>query len=227
MEAIIPQNVVERLSRYRSVLMRLKSLGFARVFSDNLADALGVSASLVRKDLGLHGIRGAKRGGYNIDALLDHLTNVLGVSGNLKLVVVGCGHIGSALLRTYGGKRHGVNAIAGFDINPQVINPHAAIPIHDIHDLPQFVAQHGVSVAILSVPEEAAASVMEQIRAARIRGVLNFTPAHLRCDGNCLVQTLDIRMEIEKLFCMVEMAERQERSASNRETSPERENNDN
>ncbi len=214
MQVIMSKDIIERLSRYRSVLLRLKSLGFVRVFSDNLADALGVSASLVRKDLGLHGIRGVKRGGYQIEELIERLTHVLGVSGVLKIVVIGCGHIGSALLRTYGGKRHGINAVAGFDIKPEIINAEAPVPVLDVHELSAFVAQHAIDVAVLCVPEEAAATVMEQIRGSRIRGLLNFTAAHLRSDGQCLVQTLDIRMEIEKLFCLVEMASRRDADAA-------------
>lgn len=210
MPPIMSKDVIERLSRYRSVLMRLKALGFARVFSDNLADALGVSASLVRKDLGAHGIRGVKRGGYNVELLVERLTEVLGVSGILKIVIVGCGHIGSALLRTYGGKRHGVTAVAGFDIKPQIINSGAPVPILDVHDLPGFVERNDIAIAVLCVPEEAAATVMETIRGSRIRGVLNFTTAHLRSDEQCIVQTLDIRMEIEKLFCQVGMASRRD-----------------
>ena len=217
MQPIMSKDVVERLSRYRSVLLRLKSLGFVRVFSDNLADALGVSASLVRKDLGLHGIHGVKRGGYNIETLVERLTEVLGVSGMLKIVVIGCGHIGSALLRTYGGKRYGINAVAGFDINAQIINPMAAIPILDVHELATYVATQAIDVAVLCVPEDAAATVMEQVRTSRIRGVLNFTAAHLRSDAHCLVQPLDIRMEIGKLFCLVEMSARRARAA----TAPE------
>lgn len=176
MQVIMSKDIIERLSRYRSVLLRLKSLGFVRVFSDNLADALGVSASLVRKDLGLHGIRGVKRGGYQIEELIERLTHVLGVSGVLKIVVIGCGHIGSALLRTYGGKRHGINAVAGFDIKPEIINAEAPVPVLDVHELSAFVAQHAIDVAVLCVPEEAAATVMEQIRGSRIRGCSTSRP---------------------------------------------------
>ena len=122
MQAAMSKDVIERLSRYRSVLLRLKGLGFVRVFSDNLADALGVSGSLVRKDLGQHGIRGVRRGGYTIDTLIERLTDVLGVSGVLKVVVIGCGHIGSAIVSMYGGRRHGICVVAGFDIDPQVID---------------------------------------------------------------------------------------------------------
>lgn len=204
----IGKDAVERLSRYRAVLLRLKALGFVKVFSDNLGDATGISASQVRKDFAAYGMRGVKRGGYHISELVERLTAVLGVSGVLKTVVVGCGQIGSALLRSYGARREGVCVAAGFDINPQKLNPQAGVPILDVRELVDFVGQQGIRVAILAVPEEAAPGLMEQIRRSGIRGVLNFTQAQLRSDPLCIVQNIDIRMEVEKLFCRVEMAAR-------------------
>ncbi|MDD5706206.1 MAG: redox-sensing transcriptional repressor Rex [Kiritimatiellae bacterium] len=214
MQLVIPKEAIERLSKYRSVLLRLKALGFVKVFSDNLADAQGLSASQVRKDFALYGMRGMKRGGYLIDDLVERLTAVLGVSGLLKTVVIGCGHIGSALLRTYGGRRQGVSVVAAFDVNPQKLNPSADVPVLDVHELVSFVEREGIRVAILCVPEEAAPGIMEQVRRSHLRGVLNFTAAHLRSDAQCIVHNLDIRMEIEKLFCLVEMVARNSDNAA-------------
>lgn len=39
-----------RLMKYKDTLRKLKALGLVKVFSDNLADSIGVSPSLVRKD---------------------------------------------------------------------------------------------------------------------------------------------------------------------------------
>ena len=214
MQMVIAKEAIERLSRYRAVLMRLKSLGFVKVFSDNLGDALGISASQVRKDFAAYGMRGVKRGGYHISELTERLTSVLGVSGLLTTVVVGCGHIGSALLRSYGGKRQGVSVVAGFDIQPQKLNAEADVPILDVRELTAYVDRHAIRVAILCVPEDAASAAMEQLRCSSIRGVLNFTAAHLRSDPQCLVNNIDIRMEIEKLFCLVEMASRNANDAA-------------
>jgi redox-sensing transcriptional repressor len=201
----VTREAVERLSRYRAVLLRLKALGFVKVFSDNLGDALGVSASQVRKDFAAFGMRGVKRGGYQIADLLDRLSRLLGVTDTLRVVVIGCGNIGTALLHTYGGKREGVSVVAGFDINPQVISPKSEVPIYDMHDLIPYIEANRIRVAILAVPEEVAPGVMEQIRSSAVQGVLNFTRAQLRGDSQCLVQNIDIRMEIEKLFCLVHL----------------------
>ena len=201
----VTREAVERLSRYRAVLLRLKALGFVKVFSDNLGDALGVSASQVRKDFASFGMRGVKRGGYQIGDLLDRLAELLGVADTLPVIIIGCGNIGTALIHTYGGKREGVCVVAGFDINPQVISPKSEVPIYDMHDLLPYVEKHRIRVAILSVPEEAASGVMEQLRPSAVQGVLNFTRAQLRGDAQCLVQNIDFRMEIEKLFCLIHL----------------------
>ena len=201
----VTREAVERLSRYRAVLLRLKALGFVKVFSDNLADALGVSASQVRKDFAAFGMRGVKRGGYQVASLLERLSDLLGVADTLPFVVIGCGNIGTALLHTYGGKREGVRVVAGFDINPQVIAPKAEVPVYDMRELLPFLEKHRIRVAILAVPDEAATGVMDQLRRSAVQGVLNFTRAPLRNDARCLVQSIDIRMEIEKLFCLVHL----------------------
>jgi redox-sensing transcriptional repressor len=201
----VTREAVERLSRYRAVLLRLKALGFVRVFSDNLADTLGISASQVRKDFAAFGMRGVKRGGYRVAELLERLSDLLGMDETLPVVVIGCGNIGTALLQTYGGKREGVRVVAGFDINPQVIAPKAEVPVFDMHDLVPFLDRHRIRVAILTVPDEATAGVMAQLRRSAVQGVLNFTRAPLRSDARCLVQSIDIRMEIEKLFCLVHL----------------------
>ncbi|HNT35953.1 MAG TPA: winged-helix domain-containing protein [bacterium] len=70
---ITNKNCIIRLSRYKNALYRLRSLGFVKVFSENLADAVGVTASQVRKDFSLFGISGNRRGGYEVSLLLEKL----------------------------------------------------------------------------------------------------------------------------------------------------------
>ena len=73
------KDLIKRLVRYKNILLRLKSMGLSRVFSDNLGDAAGVSSSLVRKDFSLASLAvGNKRGGYSIDLLLRRLDDLLG-----------------------------------------------------------------------------------------------------------------------------------------------------
>lgn len=196
----VSHDTIERLSRYRAVLRRLKTLGLVRIFSDNLGDAAGVSASQVRKDFQLFGIRGVRRGGYTIDELAARFDELLGADGPMQVVVVGCGHIGGALMRTYGVARGGVSVVAGFDVDPAVVNPAHSPPILDGRELPAFVAERAIRIVILSVPEQAVPGVIEQLRGTGVRGILNFAPVPLRDSDTWIVHNIDIRMEIEKLF---------------------------
>ena len=59
---ITNKNCILRLSRYKKALYNFKMLGFMKIFSDYLADAIGVTSAQVRKDFSLFGISGNKRG---------------------------------------------------------------------------------------------------------------------------------------------------------------------
>ncbi|MFH1878101.1 MAG: winged-helix domain-containing protein, partial [Candidatus Omnitrophota bacterium] len=72
------KSTIIRLSRYKNAVSRFKKLGFVKVFSDNIADAVGVAPSQVRKDFSMFGISGKKRGGYVIDELLSNFNSILG-----------------------------------------------------------------------------------------------------------------------------------------------------
>lgn len=202
------RGTVQRLANYRSVLVKLRNLGFVRVFSDNLGDALGISASQVRKDFSQFDLRGNRRGGYQVDALLLRLNEILGKNELQKVIVVGCGKIGTALMTSPGFSSEGIKVVAGFDVDPGIINPQGQLPIYDAADLTKVVEQKGIKVAIMTVPESAAGNVFEQLLSAGIRAVLNFTPVQLRGNGhNCIIQNVSIEREIENLFYFVKLSE--------------------
>jgi redox-sensing transcriptional repressor len=195
--------MIRRLSRYKTVVKKLKSLGFVKVFSDNLGDSLGISSSLVRKDFATFGITGNKRGGYQVDELLKKLYQILGKNKPQQIIIVGCGKIGTALIDYNNFKQDGIKVVAGFDVAQEVIDAEAAVPIYDIGDLPDFVNKEQIRVAILAVPESAAPHIMELLINAGVRGILNFAPIQLKGPPHCVIHNINIRMEIEHLFCML------------------------
>ncbi len=211
------KETVSRLLRYRTVLEKLKTLGMVKVYSDNLASAVGVSAALVRKDFSIFGLTGQRRGGYRIEDLLSQLNSILGRDQPLKIVLVGCGKIGTALMNYRGFDTQGVRIVAGFDVNPSKINPAAMPPIYPMEEIERVVAAEGIRVAILATPENVAAHVAERLVAAGIRGILNFAPVPLRSGPSCLVQNIDIALELENLFYFVRLAEK----TAGRETAHE------
>ncbi|MCK9432370.1 MAG: redox-sensing transcriptional repressor Rex [Candidatus Omnitrophica bacterium] len=204
------KNCIIRLSRYKNALYRLQALGFVKVFSDNLADAVGVTASQVRKDFSIFGISGNKKGGYQIDLLLEKLNNILGKDRLQKVIVVGGGHIGSALMRYRGFEKEGIKIIAGFDIDPAKINRSNPVPILPLEEARIFIKTNGIRIAILAVPDIAAQQALDLICAAGIKGVLNFAPLRLKAPESCIVNYVNLEIELENLIYFVNVAEKTE-----------------
>jgi redox-sensing transcriptional repressor len=193
-----------RLSRYKNASLRLKSLNFVKVFSDNLADATGVTASQVRKDFSIFGISGNRRGGYQIDDLLTQLNKVLGKDKLQKFIVVGVGNMGRALINYPGFVKSEIKIVAGFDIDPSKYNRKADAPVFPMDELAGYVKTNEVELGIIAVPDFAAQEVFDKLIQAGIKGVLNFAPIGLRSENpDVVVHNLNLETEIENLIYFV------------------------
>jgi redox-sensing transcriptional repressor len=146
--------------------------------------------------------------------LIDHIVDVLGKDERQDIVIVGYGNIGHALVNYRNFHNEGINVVACFDIKPEMVDREAEPPILPMEELPEFVGKHGVQVAALAVPDSAATEVFDTLIESGIRGVLNFTTVELKCAGKCdmyncpikcVVQNVNIGLEIENLFYLVNM----------------------
>lgn len=205
---MVNRKCIIRLSRYKSALKRLKALGFVKVFSGNLADAAGVTSSQVRKDFSLFGITGNRRGGYNVDELIEKIREILGKNELQKVVLIGAGSIGNALLRYKGFETGGIKIMAAFDIDPEKIRPDADTPILPLENFQDFVQQHSIRVGILAVPDIAAHHVSEIMISAGITGILNFAPIQLRGAEGVIINNINLEVELENLIYFVNAAEK-------------------
>jgi redox-sensing transcriptional repressor len=203
------RSCIIRLSRYKNALNRLKSLNFVRVFSDNLADAAGVTAAQVRKDFSLFGIGGNRRGGYKVDELSDQLNRILGKNQLQEFVLVGAGHLGQALLHYPAFEKSGIRIAAGFDIDPMRFNGDGKVVVLPLEELVDFVRTRGITLAIIAVPDYAAQQVLELLVSAGIRGVLNFAPICLKAPSGCVVSNINLETELENLIYFVNAANEQ------------------
>lgn len=203
------KNYVIRLSRYRHSLIRLKALNFTKVFSDNLADAIGVSAAQVRKDFSISEISGNRRGGYEVDELIKKLNNILDKDKIHKFIEVGAGNLGKALLHYPRFSKSGIKIIAAFDINPAKYDRDAEIPVLPIEELHNFVKNNNVIYGIISSPDHAAQQILVRMLAAGIKGVLNFAPIFLRGPEGCVINNINLESEIENIIYFVNVAEKE------------------
>jgi redox-sensing transcriptional repressor len=202
------KDLMLRLMKYKRVLLQFKSLGLDRVYSNNLGDALEITAALVRKDFSHFKIEGNRRGGYSINKVLQKLNHLLGDSGLQEIVIVGCGNMGKALLN-HNYIREGFRITAGFDIDP----PQAEIndiPLYPFEILKPYVLEHHIQVGIIAVPSSSAMQTTEIMINCGIKGILNFAPIQLKSSEECRIHNVNIGLEIENLFFMINQSAKKE-----------------
>ena len=204
------RSCIIRLSRYKNALNRLRNLNFVRVFSDNLADAAGVTAAQVRKDFSLFGITGNRRGGYKVNELAEQLNKILGKDQLQEFVVIGIGNIGRALMHYPGFGRSGIKVAAGFDIDPAKYVLDGKPPVLPLEQLADFVKSRDIRLAIIAVPDYAAQQVLGLVLSAGIKGVLNFAPICLKAPSGCVLSNINLETELENLIYFVNAGENED-----------------
>ena len=197
---MIGRTQIMRLLKYKNALKRMKNFGFIKAYSNNLGDAIGITSVQVRKDFSSFSIYGSKKGGYNIDDLLEQINKILGKKISNKVVLIGYGKIGKALIDYRGFKNESIEIIAAFDHNSQKINKEAKIPVLPIEELQDYIVDNNIEIAILTVPDLEAQRMFDVLCNSGIKGVLNFAPIKLTETSNCIIHDVNIAAEIEALF---------------------------
>ena len=205
------QDRIKRLLNYKTLLHQLQNLGFVKVFSDNIADALGVSASLVRKDFAIFGIAGSQKGGYEIASIIAKINDILGKNQVKKVIIVGVGRLGSAFLQ-FVERFHdeGIKIVAAFDVAADKLNESNDIPILPAAKLPEFVQENQIRFAIVTVPEASARQTIETLKEAHLRGILNFTSLKIKSTPQTLINNVDIEHELARLIYNVNKQDNEE-----------------
>ncbi len=194
----IPRKSIYRLSIYQRCLSRLKENGVDTVSSDALAKAAGVKSTQLRKDLTYFGQFGTRGLGYNVEVLSNTISQVLGQNRLQPVILVGVGNLGSALLRYGGFRKEGFEVVAAFDLEPRR-SPGVNIPVLPIAEMAEFIRENQVKMAILTVPSSSAQSVTNDMVAAGMQAILNFSPTVLDVPENVVVNSVDLAVELENL----------------------------
>lgn len=192
--------VLKRFLLYRSCLLKFQRLGFERAFSYNLGKEAGVTAEQVRKDFSFFGIKGSKRGGYDIRYLLSAIDEIFKTSDERKVIVIGMGNIGRALSNYQGFRENRINIVAGFDLDPAKTSKKYAIPVYPLDKMKEIVKEHDIRTAIIAVPEIAGQEVCDKLVDLGIKGILNFSPIILQVPDEVIVNYVNLRSELESLF---------------------------
>ena len=189
-EKEISQAVVARLPRYLRYLGELRDEGVERVSSQELSDIMQVTASQIRQDLNTFGGFGQQGYGYNVGYLSDENGKILGLNREHRLIIVGAGHLGQALVNYSNFERRGFLFRGLFDCDPKVCGKKIRdITVRPMEELADFVRENQIDIAVLTIPKTSAVEVAEQLAACGIKGIWNFAPVDLRLPGHIQVDT--------------------------------------
>jgi redox-sensing transcriptional repressor len=201
----IPRKTVYRLSIYLRCLARLRENSLGTVSSEALAKAAGVKSTQLRKDLAYFGTFGTRGLGYDVADLSHKISDELGTSRLQPVILVGVGNLGLALLSYRGFEKEGFEIIAAFDAEPRrKRDKEIKQPIFGMDELPRFVAERRVKMAILSVPAAVAQSVANGLIASGVSGLLNFAPIVLTVPEDVMVNNVNLAIELENLSYFIQ-----------------------
>ncbi len=202
---VIPPKTIYRMSIYMRCLQRLKQNQIQTVSSEALASAAGVKSTQLRKDLTYFGQFGTRGLGYDVDQLSTMIGDLLGTNRLQPVVLIGAGHLGTALLSYRGFEQEGFELIAAFDAEPHRERDRPLkTPVYGMDRLPRVIRDHGVKMAVLTVPAAAAQAVANQLVDAGISGILNFSPSILSVPDTVMVKNVNLAIELEHLSYFVQ-----------------------
>lgn len=196
----IPDSTVRRLSLYLRFLEEFEGQGMATVSSDALAARGGTTSAQVRKDLSFFGSFGKRGIGYLVPELAARLREILGLGRSYRLIVVGAGKIGTALVQYRGFRSRGFHVEAVYDRDPAKIGtPVDGLTIRDVAHLAADLRIAAADLAVIVTPGESAQAVADLLVAGGIRAILNFAPIQLAVPDEVTVKTVNLALELEAL----------------------------
>lgn len=196
-----PEPTLRRLPWYLAYLGLLRSQGIEYVSSTTISKALNVDASQIAKDLSVLNVKGKTRIGYQVKALEEALQEFLGFGRCHKAVMLGVGSLGSALIADNGLNRFGLNIVAGFDTNPDIVGTEIqGVPIYDICSLNKYQKKLRAEIAIIAVPIDVAQQVADLAVESGIKALWNFTPFRILTAPGIVIQNTSIYAHLAVMY---------------------------
>lgn len=175
--------VIHRLPRYYRYLDDLYNKGIVRISSNSLGSKMDITASQIRQDLSCFGEFGQQGYGYNVAELRSEIGHILGIDKGHRLIIIGVGHLGHALLQNFDFEKVGFHVDTAFDISPDLVGTRIHdVTIRSMDELEPYVAENQPNVAVLTVPQHVAQPMASRLIDLGIKGFWNFTNVELNTD---------------------------------------------
>ncbi len=180
---------VNRLSEYLLILEQFEKDGIGTISSSELAEVYGNTASQVRQDLFRLEETGRVGSGYRVDVLTHMIRKALGLERKSRVVIVGCGKLGSAIAEHVPFEEYGMVLAGIFDIAPDIVGRKVrGITVQDVSRDTSALKDLSPDLAALCVPPPAGQETADLLVEAGVKGILNYTRKRLRVPRGVSVQ---------------------------------------
>ncbi len=196
----IAESTVRRLSLYLRFLEQSEGQGLTTISSAELARRGGTTSAQVRKDLSFFGSFGKRGLGYSVPELATRIRDILGLRRSYRVVLVGAGRIGSALVQYPGFRQRGFDLAAIYDRDPKKVGTRwNGLVVRDVKHIETDLRKQPSDIAIIVTPAEAAQEVADRLVRAGVKAILNFAPAQLSVPADVIVKSVNMALELETL----------------------------
>ena len=175
------------------------------VSSAEIARALSLGEVQVRKDLGTLSGKGRPKIGYDKNELKENLESYIKNDFGSKIILVGAGKLGKAILGYGGFGKFGLAISAAFDSDKGKVGmTDAGKTIYSIDELPEYCKKHEVKIGIITVPAQFAQTVCDLLIENGIKVIWNFAPIKLKVKEGVTVQQEDMALSLAYLSFKLE-----------------------
>lgn len=193
-------STVERLSVYRKVLEELHFEGTEYVFSQQLAEMVGVTPAQLRRDLASFGSFGNISRGYNVYQLTRTISRILGTDSVQTIALFGVGDLGRSLLAYRGFEERGFHIGVIFDVDTEKVGKvFAGRRCHAVDQLEKILPDLGIRIAALTCRAAGLQQIVDRLGKVGVRSILNFVPKRITPVPGGYVESIDIAAKFEKL----------------------------
>lgn len=195
-ERKVPKATLQRYPVYLKALRKLRAEGKTRILSRELAEYVSIESTTIRRDFSFLGNLGKQGYGYDVNNLITIFSEQLGMNFDEKIILVGAGNLGRALLN-YNHWNHVVGEIVcAFDLDPEHIGE-TAVPVYPLSEITERLPE-GCRIAILCISSQVQETV-DLLIANGITGFVNFAMEHFSVPAGVYVKNVDIVSSIQEL----------------------------
>lgn len=193
----VPKATLQRYPVYLKALRKLSNSGVQKIMSKELSDYVNIEPTTIRRDFSFLGSLGKQGYGYYVERLIEIFSMELGLEFDEKIILVGAGNMGRALMK-YNRWNYVVGEITcAFDISQDRQGVRFGIPVYDMSDLETKMPKN-CRIAILTASQDIQKTV-DRLVDCGIVGIVDFTHEHIQVPKGVAIKSVDVVSSIQEL----------------------------